>query len=669
MNFTVANRIRFGFLVITVILIATGIASIAGLSSISRSTEQVKSISIPALTHSAQLQVQFVKMSENALEDFYTYDLGALADVEQRFNQNNQLFISETAKLKAKISQNPLLSSALKTVLGSSESFVANVAELFTAHSNQLTLEASIKTQLESLEEAVDDATSQALDLADLDGVSDSAISAAAGIEGGLGSLIELAHDLATTDSLDTVSTLETEVNSAISGLKTKVSTIEGGVTSDDAKEMAAALATNIVTISAIANGASSIVNNKQGSLKALLQAKNALDQAQQNKDTGVEQLNKLFTQAKRVADDNQQAVSDQVSNGQFISMLVMIISLIFAFGISLTTVRSIIKPLKEVNSMLNIVASGDLTQHLNDEKDDEFGELAKNCNSLIGNLRELIRGIISRSTQLAAASEETSAITTQTTQAIQDQRSQMEQAATATTQMSSTSQSVMHSADEALTEVKQADSESQRIKKIAQENKATIVKLADEVEDASRVINKLHSDSASIGRILDVIRGIADQTNLLALNAAIEAARAGEQGRGFAVVADEVRSLASKTQESTQEIQSMIQVLQSGAEQAVEVMERGKQQADNCVRQTAVADQALESITNSVHRTHDSSEQISHAAQEQHLVSQQISERLESIVLIAEQTASGADQTAISSHEVARLSEELRLSVDQFKV
>ena len=126
---------------------------------------------------------------------------------------------------------------------------------------------------------------------------------------------------------------------------------------------------------------------------------------------------------------------------------------------------------------------------------------------------------------------------------------------------------------------------------------------------------------------------------------------------------------MASKTQESTQEIQAMIQVLQSGAEEAVEAMERGKRQADSCVDQSEVASQALISITNAVHQTHDANEQISHAAKEQSQVSREISERLESIVSIAEQTASGADQTAISSHEVARLSEELRLSVDEFKV
>jgi methyl-accepting chemotaxis protein len=326
-------------------------------------------------------------------------------------------------------------------------------------------------------------------------------------------------------------------------------------------------------------------------------------------------------------------------------------------------------RSLEKVNKALNVLASGDLTHKLDDTGHDEFAELAKNCNRLVDSLRSLIIGIVDRSNQLAAAAEETSAITSQTTIGIQEQKSQVDQVAAATTELSSSAQQVSMSADQALNEIKQADQETQHMRTLAEESKNTIIALAEEVAKAGIVINKVHSDSASIGSILDVIRGIADQTNLLALNAAIEAARAGEQGRGFAVVADEVRNLASRTQHSTSEIQQMIEVLQLGTQEAVAVMELGRTQAQSCVEKNEQSNLALETISKSVHRAFDSGNHIAQAAQEQNIVSQQVSEKLEHIASISEETSIGADQTAQSSQQVAMLAEELQASVREFKV
>ena len=667
-NLTVATSIKLGFGGITTILILMGLYSTIKFFTVSDLTAKVNSVSIPALVHSSQLQVQFIKMGENALDDFYTDDLDALGGVEGKFESNKQAFNQENKKLSKVVKDDPQMAQSLKKITEINTTFVRNVETLFISHRKQLELEQSVEEQFATLEESIDDASSYALDIIETDGFDSSAEDAANDLEMGLGGLLEQVMDLAGAQTLQDVDTVANEVDAAKGRVKEKVAQIVD-TSKGDAAELAGDLDQATSTIMTIIEGSNSIISAKRGSLEQYNQAKQALAVSQQDIQKGITELQSLFNQATKVANDNQNQVSSSIDDAQTGTVFAVIIAVILAIWIALTTVGRIVGPLTKVNKLLKIVASGDLTERLNDQKQDEFGELARNCNTLIDSLRNLIQGIISRSTQLAAASEETSAITAQTTQAIQDQRSEMEQAATATTEMSSTSNSVLASADNALVEIKHADDESNRVKQISQQNKATITHLASEVEEASRVINKLHSDSASIGGILDVIRGIADQTNLLALNAAIEAARAGEQGRGFAVVADEVRSLASKTQESTQEIQSMIQILQSGAEEAVEAMERGKRQADSCVEQSKNADKALVSITNAVHQTHDANEQISHAAKEQSQVSREISERLESIVSIAEQTASGADQTAISSHEVARLSEELRLSVDEFKV
>ena len=668
LNLKVAESIKYGFATITILLVLIGAFTVNTFSNISELTGKVNTVSIPALINSSQLQVQFIKMGENALVDFYTTDLSELKTVEDKFATNKEAFDKESAMLKQVVADDPALAAELTKVVKTSKTFVSHVDTLFTTHREQLTLDVQIQEQYDNLEETIDDSSSLVLDITDASGFDSSAEDATADLETELSALLEQVQDLKSVKTAVDVNTVSNEITALADRIK-QINAQIVDASKGDSAEFAQELDEKVGEIIAAVQGSSSIVNNKASSIEAYNQSKEALELSQQDISNGISQLQKLFNQATQVASDNQTNVSDSIFTAKYTTMIIGIIAVVLAFAISVTVAGRIVKPLAQVNSILKIVASGDLTQRLNDEKKDEFGELATNCNSLIDSLRTLIQGIISRSTQLAAASEETSAITTQTTQAIQEQRSEMEQAATATTEMSSTSNSVLASADNALVEIKHADDESNRVKSISQQNKDTISQLASEVEDASRVINKLHSDSASIGGILDVIRGIADQTNLLALNAAIEAARAGEQGRGFAVVADEVRSLASKTQESTQEIQAMIQVLQSGAEEAVDAMERGKRQADSCVEQTEVASQALISITNAVHQTHDANEQISHAAKEQSQVSREISERLESIVSIAEQTASGADQTAISSHEVARLSEELRLSVDEFKV
>lgn len=670
MKLTVALRVMGGFGIISLLLLIIGATAYVSLNNISASTAEVNQVSIPALENSALMQSEFVVMSKLSLQAFNATSLNDVANLRKQFNAEQQRYLQASEQLISAVQRNETLKAAATKAEQAYNNFTPVTTQLFEQLNTNLRLRDSIDSKISDLEMNADDMASLILDFTDVRDVQrrfPRSYQAATSIETGINTLVSNVVDLNRTTSDTTATTISNEIAFRLKDLNEQYGTIQQETAGQ--VNLVSDLADKIGEINVLLEGNDGIPAIKSRRLQSTAEATRLLASVEEQTQSAMTVLAGLLSQARQAAETIQRESASGVSNAITTIFVVVVASILLAIGISAYTVGTITKPLAKVNAILGVVASGDLTQKLDDKAQDEFGELARNCNKVIANLQQLIQGIISRSTQLAAASEQTSAITVQTTQAIREQKSQVTQAATATTEMSSTAQGVLQSSNDAVAQIKNADNEAERVKGISLENKEIIIQLSHEVEQASVVINKLHKDSASIGSILDVIRGIAEQTNLLALNAAIEAARAGEQGRGFAVVADEVRSLASKTQASTQEIQAMIQVLQSGAHAAVEAMNKGKKQAENCVAKTEVATKALDSITHAVHLAHDMSEQISDAAKEQNQVSLEISKLLESIVSIAEETASGAEQTSESSHEVARLAEELRVSVEQFKV
>jgi len=670
MKLTVALRVMGGFGVISLLLLIIGATAYVSLNNINSSTAEVNEVSIPALENSALMQSEFVVMSKLSLQAFNAESLAEVATLRKQFATEQERYQAAQGRLITAVQSNPTLKAATNKAEQAYSTFIPVTSQLFDQLQNNLQLRDTIDSKISDLEMHADDMASLILDFTDVRDVQrrfPRSYQAATSIETGINTLVSNVVDLNRTLSDTTATTISNEIAFRLKDLNEQVATITQET--DGKIDLVTDLTDKVAEMNNLLGGNNSIVALKNSRLQSTAEATRLLASVEEQTQSAMTVLAGLLNQASQAAESIQQDSASGVSNAITTIFIVVIVSILLAVVIAFITVKSITNPLDKVNAILGVVASGDLTQKLDDSAKDEFGVLARNCNTVIANLQQLIQGIISRSTQLAAASEQTSAITVQTTQAIREQKSQVTQAATATTEMSSTAQGVLQSSNDAVAEIKNADNEAERVKGISLENKEIIIQLSHEVEQASVVINKLHKDSASIGSILDVIRGIAEQTNLLALNAAIEAARAGEQGRGFAVVADEVRSLASKTQASTQEIQAMIQVLQSGAHAAVEAMNKGKKQAENCVEKTEVATKALDSITHAVHLAHDMSEQISDAAKEQNQVSHEISKLLESIVSIAEETASGAEQTSESSHEVARLAEELRVSVEQFKV
>ncbi|MDU0354221.1 methyl-accepting chemotaxis protein [Paraglaciecola aquimarina] len=674
MKITVAKRVVGGFAVITTLLFILGIVAVLNLKSIERNTVEVNTLALPTMTMSSQLKVYFLNMGRLATEAYFETSIDAVNNQQQAFEASQTNFESELQTLGRIVSQDKELQKSLAQTQEIYSQYSTNVSAIFDNKKAELKFKESIQGQLGDIEDNSDDASTLIVDFSDLDEVqSNSQLKKASGIanslESSLMSLLTFSAEYIKTENLTRADTIGNEVELVINQIKSKVVEIQAAENGSDDSGTLSEVYELIAVITDSISSSDGLLQSQISQLKSQEQAKVAYQASDSNIQQAIAKLDEVMAFADIKTKSSKEDVTSSVNQGISSTIGIALVSIILAAGIAYWTVMAIIRPLNKVNAMLQVVATGDLTQKLDDSSKDEFGILAKNCNALIESLKGLISGISSRATQLASAAEQTSTVTAQTTKSIQEQKSQVAQVATATTEMHSTSQLVTQSAEDTLNQIKHADNEAEKVRSISEENRNTIVVLAKDVEEAAEVINKLHQDSASIGGILDVIRGVADQTNLLALNAAIEAARAGEQGRGFAVVADEVRTLASRVQQSTQEINSMIEVLQAGAEKAVAVMNQGKEQTTVCVTQSENALAALQSITEAVHKAFDVSSQIEQSAREQNIVSQEISEKLENIVNIAEETSIGAHQTSESSHEVANLAEELQGSVQQFRV
>jgi methyl-accepting chemotaxis protein len=381
--------------------------------------------------------------------------------------------------------------------------------------------------------------------------------------------------------------------------------------------------------------------------------------------------LDQLVNRQRQVIDEvSEEMIVELDSTGAFVKVLAgvgIIIGLLGAWFIANVITRRL---RLSIDAMRDIArGEGDLTQRLDASGKDEITELATAFNEFVEKMQMLVGKVSGATSQLATAAEELANVTEATEESIRKQQSETDQVVTAVNEMVATTQEVAGNAGSAAQGAQDADGEANDGRQVVAETIATIKSLANDVEQAATVIDKLETDSENVGKVLDVIKGIAEQTNLLALNAAIEAARAGEQGRGFAVVADEVRSLASRTQQSTEEIYEIIQHVQGDAHQAVEVMHTGREQAQKCVDQAARAGESLSHITEAVTRISDMNTQIASAAEEQSAVAEEINRNIVNIAQAGEQSAAGAQHTAASSDSLKNLAMQLQSLVSQFKV
>ncbi|EKG38809.1 methyl-accepting chemotaxis protein [Pseudomonas syringae pv. avellanae str. ISPaVe013] len=372
--------------------------------------------------------------------------------------------------------------------------------------------------------------------------------------------------------------------------------------------------------------------------------------------DINTAQLNEVKEQASREYDSAFNMV---------IGLLIAatLLTIVFAWML----IKSITTPIATALLAAETIAQGNLTKPISIDGTDEAGRLLLAMKTMQDKLRDTLQGISGSATQLASAAEELNAVTDESARGLVQQNDEIEQAATAVNQMTSAVEEVARNATSTSQASRSAATSAGDGRDLVQETVSAIERMSGDVQGTAELIISLANESRDIGKVLDVIRGLADQTNLLALNAAIEAARAGEAGRGFAVVADEVRALAHRTQQSTSEIERMISSIQTGTEQAVSSMRNSTERAESTLNIAKGAGQALNTINSAVEEINERNMVIASAAEEQAQVAREVDRNLVNIRDLSAQSTNGANQTSAASTELSRLAIDLNSMVARF--
>lgn len=380
-----------------------------------------------------------------------------------------------------------------------------------------------------------------------------------------------------------------------------------------------------------------------------------ALDELTQVNDEG----------AKRASTASTTAFNDSVKMVIFIMLVAVLLTAVLAMLFT----RSLVLPLAQAVEQARVVASGDLTRHVEIAGKDEPAQLLNALQDMQVSLRGTIQHIADSASQLASASEQLHSVTEDSTRGLHQQNAEIEQAATAVNEMTSAVEEVARNAVSTSEASRQADQTSRNGREQVGQTVSSIVRLAEDVTQTSGSVEDLANHVRDISQVLSVIRAIAEQTNLLALNAAIEAARAGEQGRGFAVVADEVRALAHRTQQSTQEIEQMIAAIDQGTSQAVAAMRTSCERVDFTLEVARAAGMALDEIAQSISAINERNLVIASASEEQANVAREVDRNLLNIRDLSQQSSAGADQTSAASQELSRLAIDLNGVVQRFQL
>lgn len=674
MKLTVAHKVSIGFGFIALLLLIASLSSLWSFAVVSDASSRVNEIAVPAQQQSNNAQIQLLKLAKLSALGFTAENKTDIHKYQSEFTAAEKQYQNDINTLQKLLLADPQLNKALNLATEHYTNYVSAVTLMFSARLKTLSSAETAAVELTQLVQLIDDAGATLLDISYLEVAGKKSqlelIAGAAGrVDGQLLTLMQTVRETNAFTDIKQLSDSQQNIEFALSDMQGNLDYIANLVPEVGAEELWESFNGQLNLIKSRVAAPDSLVVQKQQQLQALSEARQQLAASEQAVTQAVAALDQVLTGAGQQFSSLQDEMSGTLSFGTARTFVLMLVLIVLAGAAAYFTINAMLRPLASINKVLGEVAAGDLTHQLTIDNEDEFGALSAKVNSLIKALRELIHGISANANELQQSSVLSRTEVSEINSALEQQQQQIAAVNDTTVQLADNTHQIANQAQQAVSEMQNALTQSQQIDAISTENSNLITGLASQLTETADIMLKVNDQSNNIGSILATIRGIAEQTNLLALNAAIEAARAGEQGRGFAVVADEVRSLAVRSQGATDEIRQMIQTLQQQSTAAVQAINRGKADADSCVGHTSELVQSLTSINLAITQMHGISAAIAEATGNQLQLGSAIGQNMSRMVELAEQSSDKAGRTLTHSDAVAQSADELQQSIHTFKI
>jgi len=669
----VAHKVVFGFAVILLLLLFSSISSVGILSDIKHASAKVDDFALPIQKNANTVQKQLLKQAKSSSFIPTSVSINEIEQLKSIFAQQGKLLVEQKNSIEQMLYVFPNIEKLNQFNLAY-ERYSAAVEAMFTHKVAEINQTRAFLEQQKTVGDILYEAGAVLGDLTYLDDPDNQEqverISGSASqIEGSIFNLTDATKTILSINTIAEVQESQQTIEFAISNVEQYSIFLVTLGKSYNTNGLINQFVDEFEKAKKLLRGDNNLFSVKISQLEQ----RNALNEAFKNSEehinTSIQAIDVFLQAVDKNLTQLQGDILDNVEQGNLETVIIFVVLFLAGIGIALTTIRSMIGPLQKINIVLSQIAKGDLSRQLTVQSDDEFGELSKNVNLVVADLRKLISNISENTHLLHHAAEQSSEKIAQVTDSLAIQKQTIEQVTVQTTELGESADHILAKANNAEKKMTSALAQSGELEQTANTTNDRMQNLVTMLDSTTDVMTVLQQESTNISGILETIRGISDQTNLLALNAAIEAARAGEAGRGFAVVADEVRLLASRTQESATEIQTMIESLQRQTEKAVVDIKQGKDEANNCQDHTNHLLKTLLLITAAIEQMHEMSTDISHSATQQNSLSNEINHSIGDVVALSQQSSDKSTSTLTYSKQVADLAAELENSIDTFKV